>query len=188
MKFKKNNLYSFIVSILISVILLSWLLSHVEKGSLIELFQNIFWPAFLGYLVFMAIGFTFRALRYCWLIGVGKVRLRDMFLVVMVRQVFVDLLPMKIGELSYVVLLSKRFKIPVEVGFSSMMAVFLFDSICLFPVLLVSLMVTGKTGIELFPAQFFVLTSILVAILVWILWKLDSIFGKVAGGVAPILD
>jgi len=176
---KKNKKLSFIISIVVSVVLLYWLLSSIEEGSILELFQNLFWPAFFSYLACMLIGFIFRSLRYCLLIGEGKVSLRDMFLVVMVRQVFVDLLPMKIGELSYVVLLKKRFNIPVETGMSSMMAVFLFDSICLFPPLFLSLVIVGKSSFAMFGGQFFFLTLLILAFLILIMWKLDRVFTQI---------
>jgi len=179
-KKKQNKIFSFILSIVVSVLLIVWLLSMVEEGTLLDLFRNFYWPAFYFYLLFFLIGFSLRALRYCWLIGPGKVSFKDMLLVTMVRQVFVDLLPMKLGELSYVVLLKKRFQVPVETGFSSMMAVFLFDCISLFPVLLLSLSVVGKTGMEVVSGSFIALTIGMLLLLCLILWKLDLIFGKIA--------
>lgn len=179
-KKKQNKTFSFILSVVVSVLLIAWLLSMVEEGTLADLFRHFYWPAFYGYLLFFLIGFSLRALRYCWLIGEEKVSFKGMFLVTMVRQVFVDLLPMKLGELSYVVLLKKRFNVAVETGFSSMMAVFLFDCISLFPVLLLSLSVTGKTGIDVVSEWFVVLNIVMLFLLAVILWKLDFIFGRIA--------
>lgn len=157
--------------------------ASLEKGSLAALFHNLYWPGFLIYLFFTLVVFLLRSVRYNWLLGPGKVSVPNLFLVTTVRQVFIDLLPMKLGELSYVVLLKKRFQVPVESGLSSMMAVWIFDSICVVGILVFSLAAIGQMGSSMLPEQVLPASIFLAASLFVLLWKLDRIFFKMASGI-----
>src|SRR5207237_10355914 len=67
-----------------------------------------------------------RSLRYHMLVGewVGSVPL---VLVTGARNFLVDLLPARIGSLSYVVLLTRRFGVPLEPVLSSFVVTFFYD-------------------------------------------------------------
>lgn len=177
-KRKRKPFVSFLISIAVSAVLVACLVSAIEEGSLTQLFRGIFWPAFLAYLFFTFIGFFLRSLRYSWLIGPGKVGLLPLFLVTLIRQVFVDLLPMKVGELSYVIILKKRFGIPVETGLSSMMAVFLLDAICALALLLISLVIIGKISFEILPVALLPFAAGFLGLLFLFLLCLDRILAR----------
>ncbi len=169
----KKNILTLLVSFVVAAIFLSGLFSFVKKDSFIDLLQHFYWPPFFGYLLFSFLGYWLRSLRCCWLIGEDKLSLLQMYQVVMVRQVFVDLLPMKMGEFSYVLLLKKRFNIPVELGMSSMVVVFLFDCMSLFPVLLLALLVVGS-GSHFYNHSLLWISCLILSLLLVAIWKLDK--------------
>lgn len=169
-----KKVFSFVFSIILAVGLLWGLFSFIEKESFFSLLRDLSWPFFAGYLLFSICGFLLRSVRCQWIIGKGKLTLFQMYQVLMVRQIFLDLLPMKVGELSYVILLKKRFQIPVEVGMSSMIVIFLFDSISLFPILFLSLLAVGMEKAFLGPSFIWLSLGILV-FLVFILWGLPNL-------------
>ena len=59
----------------------------------------------------------------------------------MARNLFVDLLPARLGELSYVYLLTKRAGRPAEDGLASLFLAVLFDLIALVPLLILAILV-----------------------------------------------
>lgn len=102
-----------------------------------------------GYLwVFAALlltGALARATRF-WLLIDRTAPLHLLILIVMARNLFVDLLPARLGELSYVYLLTKRAGRPAEDGLASLFLAVLFDLIALVPLLILAILVVGSDG------------------------------------------
>lgn len=183
----KNKIISFVLSIILTIALIWGLFHFIEDKSIFSFFSKLYWPSFFLGIICLLGGFSLRTLRSYWFVGKENIRYHEMFLVVMVRQIFIDLLPMKMGELSYVLLLKKRFSIPVEIGMSSMMVTFLFDCISLFPVLFLSLVMVKGVGAEGVEGSFLWLSSILLILLVLVLWKLEALFHYFSVGFESVL-
>ncbi|MEI6970392.1 MAG: lysylphosphatidylglycerol synthase transmembrane domain-containing protein [bacterium] len=116
------------------------------------LFSNVTWEEVKGMilgmnrqalLVFFGLSLTMnilRTVRYRLVLKVaghvpGAVPL---FLVVLVRGLFVDLLPARLGELVYIYLLKTRLKVPLGTATASFALAFLFDIVALAPLVFVA--------------------------------------------------
>lgn len=121
------------------------LLSQIDIGDLLPTAQAMT-PRYLGYFVVLLMaGVVARAVRF-WLLLGQAVPLTLLVPIVMVRNVFVDLLPARVGEISYVYLLSTRAGVPAEQGLATLFLSVLFDVVALAPLLLIAAVVVGSSG------------------------------------------
>ncbi len=81
---------------------------------------------FAGYVTLSVAGLLARSYRYRMLIG-GSVGFAPLVLVTAARNFLVDLLPARIGSLSYIYLLTRRFGVPLEPVVSSFVVTFFYD-------------------------------------------------------------
>lgn len=92
------------------------------------------------YLLFSFVQAFFRALRYRLLIrAAGEQSVPSVFhafLVTLARNMFVDLFPARVGELSYIAMMNKGYKVSGKACVSSLTISFLFDLIALIVLLL----------------------------------------------------
>ena len=125
------------------IFLLYYLLNQVEIGDIKNAFLNIYKPSLIIGLVFMFSVDFFRAYRTKILIGSPRVGIGDMFLVSLVRNAFNMVLPARTGELSYVYVLKRKFKFPVEIGVSTLMIALVFDLVIVFSMIVISIVIVG---------------------------------------------
>lgn len=105
--------------------------------------MGIYKPSLIiGLILIFSIDF-FRAYRAKILIGPGKIRMVDMFLISLVRNGFNMVLPARTGELSYIYVLKRKFKFPVEIGISTLMIALVFDLVIVFSMIVISIVIVG---------------------------------------------
>jgi uncharacterized membrane protein YbhN (UPF0104 family) len=85
---------------------------------------------YAGYVVLSVAGLLARALRYRMLLG-PSVGFAPLVLVTAARNFLVDLLPARVGSLSYVYLLTRRFGAPLDPVLSSFVLTFLYDALAM---------------------------------------------------------
>lgn len=112
------------------------------------------------YLLLHLAGAFFRALRFRLLIAAGWDQrppgLGHMMLVSLVRNMMVDLLPARLGELSYIALMNRGYRVPGDRCVSSLSISFIFDMIALVGLVLALVVieaVDGDSGLPL-PLMF----------------------------------
>ncbi len=110
-------------SLAVTVALCTLLFRRVDSGDLLDWLLRVDRRYFVGYVVLSIVGLLVRSARYYLLIGrwVGFVPL---VLVTAARNFLVDLLPARIGSLSYVYLLTRRFEAPLGPVATSVFAAF----------------------------------------------------------------
>jgi uncharacterized membrane protein YbhN (UPF0104 family) len=140
---------------------------HTLKQAILQM------PAWLllAYLLLQLIGAMFRALRYRLLIiAAGETRslpFRHIFLVTMVRNMVVDMLPARLGELLFIVMLNRGYRIRADACVSSLSLSILLDIAILVPVLLVlAIMPMAGAGLHerLLPTALLVVVLLGVAL------------------------
>ena len=132
-----------LASLAVTAALCFVLFRQVDARELSDWLTRVDRRYFAGYLVLSVAGLLVRAARYQMLIGrcVGFVPL---VMVTAARNFLVDLLPARIGSLSYVVLLTRRFGAPLRPVLSSFVLTFLYDLLAM--TLLVSIAVALQFG------------------------------------------
>ena len=113
---------------LITIILLGILLSQIEIGALGAALGSIN-PLYLvlGFLLYVAI-FVLRAIRLNIILE-GRVSVRVLLKILFIHNLFNNVIPARLGELSYVYLLKEKGKLPLNYGISSLMIARIFDII-----------------------------------------------------------
>ncbi len=136
---------TWMVSLVVSVAIMAYLLSQIETGVLFETARGMTARPLAAFLLLLVGGVVARAVRF-WLLLDRAVPFRLLVGVVLVRNLFVDLIPARLGELSYVYLLKRRAGRAVEEGLASLMLAVAFDVAALAPLLLLAFLVVGSGG------------------------------------------
>jgi lysylphosphatidylglycerol synthase-like protein len=118
--------FRFLVSALLTGGLSFFLLRQVDPRELGEWLRRVDRGFFAAYVALSIGGLVARSVRYRMLIG-PRVGFFPLVLVTAARNFLVDLLPARIGSLSYIYLLTRRFGVPIEPVLSSFVLTFLYD-------------------------------------------------------------
>jgi len=171
-----KKVVSVVLSILVSIALMGYLSTRIEFGDLTQIFTQIYFPALLAFMAISLITSGLRAVRYKWLLWPTQIGFGTMLLVTFIRNLFVDLLPARIGSLSYVYVLNKRLKYPFEEAASTFVIAFVFDFLTLGPFLALAILVVGlgttsvsSLSLLILALCFFMLTAIII-------WKIIPLF------------
>ena len=167
----KNRLVYIILSALVSVGLLWLLLSQVKTEDIVRTLSRVFIPALLIYAAVALVGAWLRALRYKWLLRPQVISWPNMFLVTFIRNSLIDLLPARLGSLSYIYVLNKRLGFPFEAATSSFVLAFVLDFLTLSPFLVVSVIAVGLGANALSTPALL----ILAAVFFLLYWKLAPV-------------
>lgn len=164
-----------VFSAAISTLLIWVLVSQINADDLVQTFINIHPPALLTFFVIALSGAGLRAWRYKWLLQPQRISWGSILLVTFIRNLFVDLLPARIGSLSYVYILNKRLDYSFEAAASTFVLAFVFDFLTLGPFLAFAIIAVGlgasagsSPGLLAIAAVFFLLILI-------VLWNLPPI-------------
>jgi hypothetical protein len=139
----------FILSLFITGILLYFLLSQSRWSDWSRLFLALDRRFLLLYLVLYIVALFARTLRYRILLKSARTLIQpsfgDLILVTSVRNMLVDLLPARTGELSYPVLLNRIYRVNLYPSLTSLAYAFLFDFLALGPLLGIAGMLDSLT-------------------------------------------
>ena len=127
------------------IFLVIFLLRQVSFEEIKNAIVNIYKPSIIAAISIIFISDLFRAYRTQLLVGTGNIRFFDMFLTALIRNAFVMVLPARTGELSYVYVLTRKFRFPVEIGISTMVLIMVFDLAIVFTLIVVSIVIVWLT-------------------------------------------
>ena len=150
---KYSNKSRVLISLLVSILMLLLLWGLVSMGdgmqdtaSFTETFRQTAWWLASFYFVTTLLQSLLRALRYRSLLkadGISNVPgLWFMFIVTLCRNMFVDMVPARIGEASYVIMLNRAYRIPASAGLSTLFISLVLDMLALSVLLLLLVMVS----------------------------------------------
>jgi hypothetical protein len=133
------------VACLVSGAILALLfVSHeVDPGALLPLIGAISLPGLGAFLAVSFVALVLRTLRY-WVLLERRARLGPLALVTLVRNLFVDLVPARVGAVvSYIYLVTARLGLPAEAAIASFTLAFVLDTLALAPLLLLAVLLLG---------------------------------------------
>jgi uncharacterized membrane protein YbhN (UPF0104 family) len=169
--FKKKIVY-IILSAAISIGLLSLLFSQIKTEDVVQTFKQIYVPALFVYMGVALMAAWLRAWRYKRLLEPQPITWGNIFLVTFIRNSLIDLLPARIGSLSYIYVLNKRLNFPFETATSTFVLAFILDFLTLSPFLIVAVVAVGL-GSTTISTPALLLISLAFFILIFIiLWKI----------------
>jgi len=188
---KKSNKKRFIFRIINIVVvvgfgafLVYYLLGKISIGQIKDAIVGVYKPALMVALAVMFVSIFLRAYRKKILVGSERISMTDMFLVVLVRNAFNMVLPARTGELSYVYVLQRKFKFPLEVGISTLAIVLIFDLVIVFSLIVISIIVVliNKFSGSYLAVVFIALVLLIILVLVLLY------FSKVVGFIIIIIE
>ena len=166
----------------LGVYLVFWLLNKINLSDLKTAFLGVYKPSLIIGLVLMFGVDFFKTYRQKLLIGSDKVRFIDMFLISLIRNAFNMVLPARTGELSYVYVLRRKFKIPVEIGISTLMVGLIFEIVIVFSMIIISIIIVGINRYPISSTSVILIAVGLLAVslaLLFFLSKFIRIFIKI---------
>jgi len=180
-KSKKRWLILRIINIVVvvglGIFLVYYLLNQIDIEDIKSAFINIYTPSLIiGLILIFSIDF-FRAYRAKILIGPGRIRIVDMFLVSLIRNGFNMVLPARTGELSYIYVLKRKFKFPVEIGISTLMIALVFDLVIVFSMIVISIIIVGINKYAVSSTSVILIAAALLISSVLVLFYLSKFIG-----------
>lgn len=141
---------SFLGSLLVTVLVFLWIGRDIEPMDVVDAISDMAPPEIALFIVsslFMSVCRAWRLLLLLEPVGYRPGRLA-MLLTVLVRNLFADLLPARLGGLVYLWLCRTRLGVSLNAASSSMAISFVFDMIAVSPLLIVvGLVIAGELGI-----------------------------------------
>ncbi len=176
-RFPLRNALYFLFSLATTVGIFSYLLRSVRPGDVIDLLKNVNLWAVAAFVVLSLTQSIFRLWRYKVLLRLSGYSPSSLalFLVVLVRNFFSDLLPARIGTLIYVYMVNSRLGVPFAAAASSFSLSFIFDFIVLAPMIVLAVVAAGAVG-EMSPAVLIGGAVALLVVTVVVLFLLPQCF------------
>jgi uncharacterized membrane protein YbhN (UPF0104 family) len=165
------------VSLAVSVILMALLLRQVEPGQVVRIFREIRWPAFFAYLALMLAGTVVRADRYKWFLKPTEIGWGPILLTTLVRNSLVDLLPIRLGSLSFIYILNRRLGYTFELASSAFILAFIFDFLTLGPFVVAAALLVGFGTTAFSNGPLLAVAVVFFAAIALVLWKLVPVLG-----------
>jgi uncharacterized membrane protein YbhN (UPF0104 family) len=180
------------VSAVLSCAIFAYLLTVVRPGEIIRAIRNAVPAGIIAYMAAGLVSTVFRNIRYMELMRATDTDIPisggEMFLVTLVRNLFSDLLPARVGSLVLVVILKARFGFPVEIGTSLWAIAFILDLVVMVPLMGVGVWVVGAAKLGISPAVLWTVASlflIFTTALLCYLPRVMSLAGSASGRLSP---
>jgi len=183
---RTKKIITLTVSAAVSILLIGLLVSRIETRDLVRTIRDIHRPALAAYIAAALAGAVLRAWRYKILLHPRTISWPDIMMVTFIRNSFVDLLPARIGSLSFILIMNRRLGFPFESATSAFLASLVLDFITLGPFVILAAAVVGLGTSPLASPVLAVLGAAFSAVFIIILIELPrfidlftSVFGKV---------
>lgn len=160
------------VSALLSVLLIAFLLSRVKTSDIAQTLRQVYVPALLVYIGVSLLATWLRAWRYKRLLQPHSISWPNMFLVTFIRNSVEDLLPARIGSLSYIYVLNKRLGFSFEAATSSFVAAFVLDFLTVSPFLVLAFAFAGFGLAGISTSAWLTLAGLYFLVMILLLWKI----------------
>jgi len=161
-----------VLSAVLSVFLLIVLFRRIAPGDYGRMLASISLLPLLGYMAVNLAATFLRAWRYKILLRPIPIGWGDILIVTLVRNAFDDLLPARIGSLSYIYVLNDRLEKPFENAASSFIVAFVFDFLTLAPFIILALAAVGFGMSGLPIVTMIAIAGAFFAVFALIAWKL----------------
>lgn len=112
------------------ILLIVWLSAQVDLSSAVDIFREISIPNLVIGFVLYLVSFYLRAARFKILLP-ADIPLRELFPIVLVHYTALNIIPARLGELSYVYLLNKHNHVSTGTSVSSLLLARVFDLLAL---------------------------------------------------------
>jgi uncharacterized membrane protein YbhN (UPF0104 family) len=171
----RNKITYIFLSLIVSIALIWLLFVRVDFKDVTLAFSRVFLPAVFIYAAVALLAAWLRACRYRWLLRPRPIGWGNILLVTFIRNSMIDLLPARIGSLSYIYVLNKRLGFRFESATSSFVAAFVLDFLTLSPFLFVSLLAVGMGAQAISTPLLLVISAVFFLLVALVYWRIIPI-------------
>ncbi|MEW5901442.1 MAG: lysylphosphatidylglycerol synthase transmembrane domain-containing protein [Acidobacteriota bacterium] len=139
----KNKFVYLALSAAVSIALFWLLFSKIQTEEIIRTLSHIYIPALILYLAVALLAAWLRAWRYKWLLRPLPIGWGNILLVTFIRNSLIDLLPARLGSLSFIYVLNRRLGFPFEAATSTFVTAFVLDFLTISPFLVTAILSVG---------------------------------------------
>lgn len=129
----KNKIVYVVLSFALSGVLIWLLLSFIDTRELVWTLKNLYIPALMAYIAITLAGAFLRAWRYRIFLSPERIGWGRILMATFIRNSFVDLLPARIGSLSFIYILNRRMNFSFEAAATTFISAFVYDFLTLSP-------------------------------------------------------
>lgn len=187
----QNRKIYIVLSALLSAVLLGLLFSQIEIKDLIGILRRISVPGLVLYAAVALAGAGLRAWRYKIFLSPSPISWPNLLMATFIRNSFVDLLPARLGSLTFIYVLNRRLKFSFEAATSAFVASFVYDFLTLSPFVGAALIIAGLGQSVISSPALLVTAAAFFLIWLLILWKLAAcfaVFVRLCGFLARALN
>jgi uncharacterized protein (TIRG00374 family) len=153
---------SWVVAPSITIAVFAYLFSQVDAGEILRALRRVDRGAMAAFGAVLLTGVVARSLRF-WVLLERRVRLPLLVGIVLARNLFIDLLPARLGELAFVYLVRRHGGRSAAEGLASVVSAAVLDAAVLAPTLLLAIAIAGG-GASLSMAQVAVFATAAVGV------------------------
>lgn len=175
----KNKFVYILLSAAISVALLWLLFSQIRTEDIVQTLSRIYIPGLLVYMAVALLGAWLRAWRYKRLLQPQPISWGNILLVTFIRNSLIDLLPARLGSLSYIYVLNKRLNFAFEAAASTFVLAFILDFLTLSPFLVVAVLAVGLGTSSISTTALLWIALAFFVVVFFVFWKVIPISGFV---------
>ncbi len=169
---KKNRFAYIILSAIVSALLLWLLVSRINAEDVISTLSEIYIPGLLIYMAVALAGAWLRAWRYKWLLQPQSIGWGNILMVTFIRNSLIDLLPARLGSLSFIYVLNRRLNFAFEAATSTFVVAFVFDFLTLSPFLITALLAVGLGTSAVSTPALLAVSAVFFIVIGLVLWKI----------------
>jgi len=156
------------------ILLILFRFTGVTIQDIIKSFSNIYLKSLFISFSISILNVFVRAIRWKLLIGPQSPSIFHLFLFTFSRAVFEETIPARLGALSHIYFLKRRFKYPIEVGLSTMVVSMFFDFVTITPLIILSIILVG-VDIPFLPEDLVLIIVVITITLIAILLNLTKL-------------
>ncbi len=164
-----------LLSVAVAVVLMAVLFREIDPAFVKKTLLGLPISALAAFVLIHLFAVWLRAWRYKILLRPLPCSWSGIILTTLVRNSFDDLLPARIGSLSYIYILNQRLGFPFEAAASSFVVAFVLDFVTLGPFFLLALAVVGSGGLPLSVTAMALLALAFFLVSALVLWKLPAL-------------
>ena len=171
----RKNIVSAAISLFVSAFLLAFLFTKASVSDLARTLAGLFLPGLGIYLGISLIAVGLRAGRAKLLLAPRPINWKDIVLVTLIRNCLDDLLPARIGALSYVYVLNQRLGFPFDAAVSTFAVGIVYDFLTLGPFLIMAVLAAGAGASGISSSALLALAGGYLAATALVLWRIVPI-------------
>ncbi len=163
--FTKKTLFKILFSFLVSIVLFSFILKYISFPDIIIRIQQTSLLVIIVSCLFLLTNYFFRTLRSHLLLS-GKIHFFQLYIITILHNTLVQLLPFRLGEFSFLYLTTKTKKVTVIDAGATLVSLHLFDVVIIISAFFISFLSLEDTIALPIPKTFLLILFGVILLLV----------------------